>query len=252
MKSYSVQNNNRHREDLKSISNIEGKDVLEMTRDELILSYMPLAESIAKKFSVSEVAIGVLQSSDLLQEAYYGLTMAIDKINLDILKDSDNPRRVLNSFLYKRIFGAVRLGIDTNRSGMRITRSKLQEIRSGKVPEAEAARIFLASIFFSIDNSINDDDHFSDIIEQASSDYNPELALSYLMGKMNTCLSSKERDTLDLFYGLSGDKMAAKDIVNVLDYNGKYSVDYLFQVKQRAIGKLESVIEKDEIYSIIK
>jgi len=252
MKNYDIKNYTRHKEDLASIKVSNEDDVLLMSRDDLIISYMPLAESIAKKFSISELAIGTLQPMDILQEAYYGLTMAIDKINFDILRHSDNPRKVLNSFLYKRIFGAIRLGIDVNRSGMRITRSKIQEIRRGDVAENEAVRIFMSSVFLSIDESISEDNFFSDYIEDAVPDYNPELALSYIVGKMKSCLSDKEYATLDLFYGLSCDKVAAKDIVKILDYSGKYDVDYMYQVKQRALGKLEDAIHKDELYSIIK
>jgi len=253
MKNYNVENYARHKEDLDSIPIPESEDVLSMSRDELIALYMPFAESIARKFSVSEMAIGVLQPTDLMQEAYLGLVLAIDRVNMDILRDSDNPSRVLNGFIYKRIFGSIREGIDNNRSGMRITRSKIQEIRRGDVAETEASKIFLASVFFSIDSSMEDTDtEYSKYIPEMKNDYNPELALSYIVGLMKSHLSTKEFDTVDLFYGLTRPKMPAKEIVKVLEYKGKYDVDYLYQVKQRALGKLEEAISKDKLYLIIE
>lgn len=251
MKNYNTQNYLRHKEDLNSVSLSNPTALLSLSRDELIVLYMPFAENIAKKFSTSELAIGSLQPTDLLQEAYLGLVLAVDKINRETLSKSDNPKKVLNSFIYKRVFGSIREGIDNKRSGMRITRSKIEEIRRGDVPENEAAKIFLASVFFSLDKTLEDDDtEYSKYIPEAKNDYNPELALSYLIGLMKSCLSDKEFNTVDLFYGLTCEKMPAKEIVNVLDYAGSYDVDYLYQVKQRALRKLESAISKDELYVI--
>ena len=68
MKKYNVQNYIRYKEDLKKcIGRLEGKFWDEYTKDELIIKFMPLVENIARKFSTSQQASGVLTINDLIQ-----------------------------------------------------------------------------------------------------------------------------------------------------------------------------------------
>ena len=53
MKKYNIQNYVRYKEDLK-ISMPEEKAFADYTRDELIISFMPLVENLARKFSTSQ------------------------------------------------------------------------------------------------------------------------------------------------------------------------------------------------------
>ena len=69
MKKYNVQNYIRYKEDVKeSINRIEGKFFDEYTRDELIITFLPLVENLARKFPTSQQATGVLTINDLIQE----------------------------------------------------------------------------------------------------------------------------------------------------------------------------------------
>ena len=74
MKKYNIQNYIRYKEDLKKSMPID-KPYEEYTRDELIVKFLPLVENIARKFSTSDVASGVLSINDLIQEGSAALTL---------------------------------------------------------------------------------------------------------------------------------------------------------------------------------
>ena len=66
MKKYNIQNYIRYKEDLKR-SMPEGLFWDEYTRDQLIIKFIPLVENLARKFSTSDQASGVLSINDLIQ-----------------------------------------------------------------------------------------------------------------------------------------------------------------------------------------
>ena len=59
MKKYNVQNYIRYKEDVKK-SMPNDKKYNEYNRDELIIKFLPLVENLARKFSTSQQASGVL------------------------------------------------------------------------------------------------------------------------------------------------------------------------------------------------
>ena len=66
MKKYNVDNYIRYKEDVKdSIERIPRKEFHEYTRDELIITFLPLVENLARKFSTSQQASGVMTINDL-------------------------------------------------------------------------------------------------------------------------------------------------------------------------------------------
>ena len=65
MKKYNIQNYVRYKEDVKSsIERVGEKSFNEYTRDELIIKFLPLVENIARKFSTSQQASGVMDITD--------------------------------------------------------------------------------------------------------------------------------------------------------------------------------------------
>jgi RNA polymerase sigma factor (sigma-70 family) len=133
MKKYDQENFNRYRDDLKS-SQPEGKFYDEYTRDELIVKFMPLVENLARKFSTSEQASGVMTVVDMIQEGSVGLIKAVDKIIWPTIFEAEDPEKRLKSFLAKRVKGAIRRAIDNNRGSMRIPEHKLNEITKTNIP----------------------------------------------------------------------------------------------------------------------
>ena len=66
----------------------DNKPYREYTRNELIIKFMPLVETMARKFSTSDQASGILSINDFIQEGNYSLTRAVDKL------DWENIRRI--------------------------------------------------------------------------------------------------------------------------------------------------------------
>ena len=86
MKKYNIQNYVRYKADVKqSVARVEGKFFDEYSRDELIIKFLPLVENLARKFSTSDQASGILSINDLIQEGSVALTLAIDKIDWEKL-----------------------------------------------------------------------------------------------------------------------------------------------------------------------
>ena len=126
MKKYNVENYIRYKEDVKtSINNIEGKFWDEYTRNEIIVKFMPLVENLARKFSTSQQASGVLTINDLIQIGNEGLIKAVDKLEMSRVIESDDPEKTLKSFLSKRLKGAIRRRIAINMGDLRIPAHKL-------------------------------------------------------------------------------------------------------------------------------
>ena len=128
MKKYNVQNYVRYKEDLKKSMPSE-KFYDYYSRDELIVKFLPLVENLARKFSTTQQASGVLSINDLIQIGSEALIKAVDKLDWEKLIDSEDIEKTLKSFFAKRIKGHIRRRVDMARGGMRIPEHKLNEIR---------------------------------------------------------------------------------------------------------------------------
>lgn len=249
MKKYNVQNYIRYKEDVEAeIKRIPSKEFGDYTRDELITVFMPLVENIARKFSTTQQASGVLTINDLIQEGAIGLTVAVDRIDWGILDESDNEERVLKAFLGKRIRGAIRRAIDINRGDMRIPEHKLNEIRKNSGKDRMIVETFFNQIFMSIDDNPNvDDENAMFQIPDKSEPYNINLLNAYLMGIMKQYLNEKEYEVIRLSYGLDCDKMSAKEIADKLNINGIASYVRVSQIKKEAIDKLVDNVPPSQV-----
>eukprot|EP01046_Picozoa_sp_COSAG06_P085155 COSAG06_NODE_31889_length_514_cov_0.992771_1_plen_157_part_10 len=157
MKKYNVPNYVRYKNDVKtSIANLEGKMWDEYTRDEMIVKFMPLVENLARKFSTTQQASGVLSINDLLQIGNEGLIKAVDKLDWEVLNESEDLEKTLKSFFSKRIKGNIRRRIDMQRGDIRIPEHKLNEIRKNPQDKAMVA-MFFNSVFLSIDAQVLND-----------------------------------------------------------------------------------------------
>ena len=154
MKNYNIQNYIRYKKDLdKSIKRVnKSKSWDELSRDELIIMFMPLVENLARKFSTSPQASGVMSILDLIQEGNFGLVAAINRIDWDTIYESDDPEKRLKSFISKRIKGAIRRGININRGGIRIPEHKLNEINRNFETDKKMVAMFFNSVFASLDD----------------------------------------------------------------------------------------------------
>ena len=194
MKKYNIRNYVRYKDDVKaSINLIQFKAFQDYTRDELIVTFLPLVENIARKFSTSDQASGVMDITDLIQDGTLGLIRAVDKIIWETVTESDDPEKTLKSFLSKRIKGSIRRAIDINRGDIRIPEHKLNEIRKDEGKDKAMVAMFFNSIFLSIDEQVNEDDeNMMHQIPDQSEHYNIALLNIYLTSLLKKHLDKRE------------------------------------------------------------
>ena len=246
MKKYNVQNYVRYKEDLRNCMP-EQKAYEEYTRDELIIVFMPLVENLARKFSTSQQASGVLSINDILQIGNEGLVKAVDKLDWKKLILSDDIEKTLKSFLSKRIKGNIRRRIDMARGDIRIPEHKLNEIRSNPKDKTMVA-MFFNSIFLSIDAQVtNDDENMMYQIPDESEPYNVPLMNIYLKGLMKKHLNDEEYEVLRLSYGLDCDKLAAKEIADKLNIKGVSDYVRVSELKKQAVQTLIDNVDHSQV-----
>ena len=250
MKSYNIQNYIRYKEDIKQTNkDSESIDFKSYPRDKLIARFLPLVENIAKKFSTTTQACGVLDITDLIQYGSIGLVQAIDKIEWDTIRDSDHQESTLKSFLSKRIKGSIRRAIDINRGSIKIPEHKLNEIRKDNSKDHTLVAMFFNSIFLSIDEQINDDDEDNILyqIPDQSEVYNVGLMNLYLTSLLRKHLDDREFEVLRLSYGLDCDKHSANDIADYLGIEGASAYVRISEIKKQAIKKLVDNVDSSQV-----
>ena len=243
MKKYNVANYIRYKEDLKA-SIPDDKPYKEYTRNELIIKFMPLVETMARKFSTSDQASGILSINDFIQEGNYSLTRAVDKLDWETLEESEDIEKTLKSFFSKRIKGGIRRRIDAARGNIRIPEHQLNNMRKNK--DKKAVEMFFNSIFLSIDAKVNDEDIFNQIPDK-SEPYNIHLMNLYLKSLMQKYLDFAEFEVLRLSYGLDCEKHSAKEIAAKLGIEGSANYVRISELKKQAVNKLIDNVDHSQV-----
>ena len=245
MKQYNNNNYSRYKADLKA-SMPKNKNWQDYTKEEIIIKFLPLVENIARKFSTSDSASGIMNIQDLMSMGKIGLIQAVNKIIWATILQSNDPEKTIKSYLAKRIRGAIRRGTDANRSPMRIPEHKLNDIRKGFEDDKEKQAMFYNSMFQSIDAAIEDDmlPQFEDDSEHPMK---KEILHQKLINLMLKHLSDKEFNVIRLSYGLGCDKLSAKQIADKLDIKGSSSYVRVSQLKKQAIDKLKRNVKYSQV-----
>ena len=251
MKKYNVQNYVRYKEDLKK-SMPDDKFYDYYTRDELIVKFLPLVENLARKFSTTQQASGVLSINDLIQIGSEGLIKAVDKLDWLQLSESEDIEKTLKSFFSKRIKGNLRRRIDINRGDIRIPEHKLNEIRNNP-KDKKLVEMFFNSVFLSIDSQVTDDNDENIMyqVPDKSEPYNIQLMNVYLKGLMQKHLTGNEYEVLRLSYGLDCDKHSAKEIATILNIKGVSSYVRVSELKKQAVQKLIDNVDHSQVLDIL-
>ena len=251
MKKYNVQNYIRYKNDLKK-SMPEEKFYDYYTRDELIVKFMPLVENLARKFSTTQQASGVLTINDLIQIGAEGLIKAVDKLDWIMLSDAEDIEKTLKSFFAKRIKGIIRRRIDMARGGMRIPEHKLNEIRKNP-KDKKMVEIFFNSMFLSIDAQPTNDDEENMMYQIAdkSEPYNIQILNVYLKGLMEKYLNKNEYEVLRLSYGLDCDKHSAQRIAVKLGIKGASAYVRVSELKKQAVQKLIDSVDHSQVLDFL-
>ena len=251
MKKYSVQNYIRYKNDVKaSIARLEGKMWDEYTREELIIKFLPLVENIARKFSTSQQASGVMTIMDMIQSGHVGLIQAAKKLDYEKLRESEDMEKTLKSFFAKRIKGSIRRQIDTNRGSIRIPEHKINEIRKNFGKDKKMVEMFFNSVFLSIDANPNDEDMAYQIPDN-SEPYNIDLLNIYLKGLCQAHLSDREYQVIRLSYGLDCDKHSATEIAEYLGMEGSSSYVRVSQLKRQAVDTLIENVDHSQVLDFV-
>tara|TARA_Y100001963_G_scaffold30201_1_gene41282 strand:+ start:1286 stop:2041 length:756 start_codon:yes stop_codon:yes gene_type:complete len=247
MKKYNIQNYIRYKEDLKTLKP-KGDIWNYFDRTEVIHKYLPLVENLARKFSTSDQASGILSILDLIQEGSIGLILAVDKLDWTELEPSKDIDQTLKSFFSKRIKGAIRRRIDMHRGNMRIPEHRLNKMRKNGGKDKKMVEMFFNSIFLSIDSK-NDatGESFANSIEDPTSDYNIEILNVYLLSLMSIYLNSKQYDVLKYSYGLACDRLPAKEIAKKIGLIGTSAYVRVSEIKKEAIQRLIDNVDHSQV-----
>ena len=251
MKSYNIKNYIRWKNDIEikihKLPKVIDGDYTIYNREQMIMCFTPLVENLARKFSTSQQASGIMSIMDLIQEGNSGLTKAVDRLDYSMLKDSEDQEKTLKSFLSKRIRGQIRRAVDINRGDMRIPEHKLNEIRRNFGKDKKMVEMFLNSIFLSIDKKPNQDEDTVYQIPDKSEPYNIEMLNAYLDSLLKRHLDEKEYKILTLSYGLHEDKHSAKEIASKLGIKGTSSYVRVSQLKKQAVKKLIDNVDHSQV-----
>ena len=251
MKKYNIPNYIRYKNDLIiKLKLIEDKAIEDLNESELQWKFMLLVENIARKFSTTQQASGVMSINDLIQEGNFSLTKAIRKIDWVRLAESTDQEKTLKSFLSKRIKGGIRRAIDINRGDIRIPEHKLNEIRKNNGKDQKMVDMFFNSMFLSIDDKPkNTDDEESMIyqISDKSEPYNIGLLNVYLTSLLKTHLNEKEYQVLRLSYGLDCEKHSANKIAEILNIEGSSAYVRVSELKKQAVDKLIDSVDHSQV-----
>ena len=251
MKKYNIPNYIRYKNDLLiQLKKIEDIDIQYLSQEQLQWKFMLLVENIARKFSTTQQASGVMSINDLIQEGNFSLTKAIRKIDWIRLAESTDQEKTLKSFLSKRIKGGIRRAIDINRGDIRIPEHKLNEIRKNNGKDQKMVAMFFNSMFLSIDDKPkNADDEESMIYQIAdkSEPYNIGLLNVYLTGLLKTHLNEKEYEVLRLSYGLDCEKHSANKIAEILNIEGSSAYVRVSELKKQAVDKLIDCVDHSQV-----
>lgn len=241
-------NNNNYRKYKKDIreNQPDKKRWQDYTRDELIIKFLPLVENLARKFSTSDAASGVMNVDDFIEIGNIGLIKAVDKIIWKQILQSNDPEKTLKSFLAKRIRGAIRRGIDINRSAMRIPEHKLNDIRKGFEHDQDKQAMFYNSMFVSIDEQYADN-MYMQIPDESEDPLKIEVLHQKILNIMLKHLSEKEFHIIRYSFGLGCNKKSAKQIAEILDIKGSSSYVRVSQLKKQALDKLKEVMDYSKL-----
>lgn len=252
MKCYNIQNYIRYKKDIEQIAKRTDfcRPWDELTRDELILLFLPLSENLARKFSTTQQASGVMTINDLIQEGNKNLTIAVDKIIWKTIYEADDPEQRLKSFLSKRIKGGIRRAIDINRGTMRIPEHKLNEIRKNSPENKSEIEMFFNSVFASLDAMLDDTNTNFEVPDKISS-YNPDMLTSYLLSLLHVHLTDREVDVIRFSYGLHCDKLSAREIASKLDIKGDSAHVRVSQLKKQSIDKLTDNVDYSQVVEFL-
>jgi hypothetical protein len=202
-----------------------------------------MVESIARSFNTSDTSSGILDIMDLIQYGSIGLIAAVEKLDIKVSMEKDNPERSIKSFLAKRIKGAIRRSVDNNRGTMKITEYRQNEIRKSR----HGVELIFNSVFKSIDEYDSSSGNPFYNIPEIDKTYNIDMLNSYLLNIMKEILNYDEYHIVRLFYGLDCHRQGAKAISRYLGMDKITGHSKISSMKRYAIDKIIQKINVENL-----
>ena len=94
MKKYNLDNYIRYKNEVQELTarlpEITDGNYTVYDDKQMVTCFLPLVENVARKFSTSQQASGVMTILDLIQEGNAGLTLAVGKLDRSMLFESED------------------------------------------------------------------------------------------------------------------------------------------------------------------
>ena len=200
---------------------------IKVSRGHELDNYYQYVVQIANTFTRNSAAIGILDSSDLIQAGNVGLIEAWSKVDWELIDSSPNPQGQLWSFLKKRIRFNIRQEIDKYSTFIKIPERVLRDHKK-KLTGVDKILVSIFPKFF--------DRGLVEFVWDGSSYQNERLGELLDDIIYNTIRSADHRIILGLCYGLDCDKMSHKDIAEKF----RTTISNIQNIKHRCIKKLDT------------
>ena len=220
MRYYDSQNFQRH---LNDLNKIEAEDTYDIT------SYLKGAFDIANSFGTTEPAVGILTREDAIQECYWALCNAWDRINWDEVNKSNNPRGRVWAYLKKNIKLDARHKIHENKDGMRIPRDARWKLNETKDVYDFLSMLYPNSWFAEVDGKLG-------FIDTPPERWDIMRLREAIFDCMDKYLTDYESEIVCMRYGIGGDQMSSKKVAEKL----KVSISSVDKTKFKALDKLKN------------
>jgi DNA-directed RNA polymerase specialized sigma subunit len=198
--------------------------------DKLRGPYLDWCVSIANIFERSYPRIGVLDLTDLLQEAYVSFYKAWPKLDNQLLeKQPTDAQRIaiITNYMKLNLKNGVRRAIARDRETIRIPESHYSETDPSKQTD-----IFLTQTFSAFFES-----HLLDIPDEVY-DYENEKLNKVLTDQMNDVLSSVEKQVLCMFFGIDEPYDIKKSVKDIANWFGKSEI-WVKKIKAKALNVMK-------------
>lgn len=203
--------------------------------------YLPLALSIANKFSTYSQYVGLLDRLDIIQYANLGLIEGWNKVNWEIVKKSPEPQKTISAFLSQRISGSIKRGIRKNATFIELDAELIRVDFDNATQYIDAQ--FEGNIF-TFELNLNSKLKLKSItfLTEASEDMiNHEVLNKSLLAALSK-LKKVERKTLELSYAIGYKKKYNQDLIAK---RLNKSISTIKRIKQTALKRLEKLLAKE-------
>ena len=214
------------------------KKDLKVLREDELKNYYEHVIQIANTFPRDQIAIGILDITDLIQAGNAGLIDAWSNVDWDLINESPNPNGQLWSFLKKRIKFAIRREIDNCGAFIKIPRRQLESHRKN-LTGIDKILVDTFPQFF--DNAIIYEEDYSDWANVQLGEVLDDIIY-------NNVKSHDHQQILKLCFGIDtidNKPVSIKEIANT--YN--LSIAGVKKIRQRSIEKIK---DNEETEIIIK